>query len=255
MEKGLEDYPKSITDETEEKPFEFHEPKFKHLWIQSLTKSSSYEKLPENESLLNIKDYDDNGSVSEVGSTLTSRKSLLKNPKEVGLDSSFDKTKRLSAGGNNNGNAAGGGVGRRRKQKDKMILYTVNNNGVVEIVNIENPHANYRKQHDDNDLNINYLGFTVPSILEFNTEQAGYVNTAGNSSTAVDTSTDSVNPPPPVRSIHEQVEGPRYVCNPQWPNFTQYLPCREQVSQINLHPFLDVYSNSQFSFFSLVDFA
>jgi NADPH2:quinone reductase len=50
----------------------------------------------------------------------------LKNPKEVGLDSSFDKTKRLSAGGNNNGNAAAGGVG-------QLLCQMISNRGATVI--------------------------------------------------------------------------------------------------------------------------
>jgi hypothetical protein len=215
----------------------FYEPRFKHLWFQSLTKSQSYDHLADAAAAESKGEYyDEMASVSEVGSSvyipnLKKSSTTMSSSTRFGKDLEGGRRGPSGAGGG----GPGAGVGRRRRSiKDKMVLYTVNQNGVVEIVNIDNSSSYRKSTHDDNDLYISYPGYSAPSILEYNTFHldtlSGPSGTANGAGTTTASTTANANAPPKdVRVIHELVEGPKYVCNPQWPNFTQFLPCREQV--------------------------
>jgi hypothetical protein len=227
----------------------FYEPRFKHLWFQSLTKSQSYDHLADAAAESKGEYYDEMASVSEVGSSVyipnLKKSTTISSSARFGKD--MEGGRRPSGGG-----GPGAAVGRRRRSiKDKMVLYTVNQNGVVEIVNIDNSSSYRKSTHDDNDLYISYPGYSAPSILEYNTFHldtlgpSGTANGAGTASSTTNNSTANANAPPKdVRVIHELVEGPKYVCNPQWPNFTQFLPCREQVRNDFLLSNLFFFSNS-----------
>ncbi len=215
----------------------FHEPIFKQLWFQSMNKSASCDNLYFDSS--KTFDAEDIASVSENGTILSNKKSVTseklnhRNGKLSSVDDSKDLQRKSTAGT----------VGRKRKQKDKMVLYTLNKNGEVEIVNIDGTgdeggsvrrrHSSYASTHHDTDIVIPYSGYSAPSILEvvqatFETAESIGAAVAPASSTSAPTTTVSV--PRELRTIHEQLEGPKYVCNPQWPNFTQTLPSmRDQV--------------------------
>lgn len=216
----------------------YHEPIFKQLWFQSMNKSASCDNLYFDSS--KAFDVEDIASVSENGTVLSNKKSVTseklnhRNGKLSSLDDSKDLQRKSTTGT----------VGRKRKQKDKMVLYTLNKNGEVEIVNIDSTgeegggvrrrHSSYASTHHDADIVIPYSGYSAPSILEvvqatFETADSTGAAVAPASSASAPTTTVSV--PRELRTIHEQLEGPKYVCNPQWPNFTQTLPSmRDQVS-------------------------
>jgi hypothetical protein len=253
--------------------------------LQSLPTNPSYGAFPDL-SLSNAGEYDDATSSVDGFSGSFSRKSI---------DNKFLKNGRFSDDGFTTGINRGGrqslstsllgGVGRKRKQKEKMLMYTVNAEGIVEIVNIAPssgdqrgaglyhqrrtsfPHSTHHGNiHDDYDVNLPFSGYTAPSILETITSISNLEtipvtipsSSASSSSSAISSSSSSssaaassvASSVKEIRLIHDQVEGPRYVCNPHWPNFVQSLSYRNDMSTITGND----YRNSSSSYYQDLEF-
>lgn len=236
--------------------FSFHEPLFRPLWFQSINKSTSYDTMTALEA---SKGSGAGFEQDEVASSIDGGASFLSGNKKRASLGSLSRNGRLSTSLEDSFESSkdrksllpgGSGNGRKRKNKEKMVMYTLNKNGEVEIVPIlestggsggggamttgSRRHAALSSTHVDSDLVIPYNGYTAPSILEVLPSMSSSsaaptaAETVGevSSSPAVagtGTAVAGVSVARDYRVIHDQVEGPRYVCNPQWPNFTQTL--------------------------------